>query len=81
MRLWVWLNNTYWYLDSRVWLWLIDIGIVWPHSTDALYEVRMAEHTQDVYDEWKWERDHPDDRSNFDWSDPDAGYNIDWSKG
>jgi hypothetical protein len=35
----------------------------------------------DVYDEWKWERDNPEDRSNFDWSDPDAGYNIDWSKG
>ena len=80
MRVWVWLNNNLWYWLSNLNMYLIHKGIMWPHSMAALVEVRESDHMVDVYDEWKWERDHPNERICFDWSDPDAGYNPDWSR-
>jgi hypothetical protein len=80
MRMWIGLVNNLHYYEAKLNLWLIYIGLVWPHSTEALTEVRASDHLIYCYDEWLWERDHPEDRLHFDWSDPDAGYDIQWSR-
>lgn len=47
----VWLNNNYWYYLSKINLYLIHIGIVWPHSLEALAEVRASDHMIGVKNE------------------------------
>ena len=39
-------------------------------------EITASLHLIDLYDEWKWERDNPEDRIHYDWSDPNADYKI-----
>ena len=64
------------YLWFKVYLHLVHHGILWPHGIEELHEIWAADKLVDQYNEWKWERDNPDDRVHFDWSDPTVGYKI-----
>jgi hypothetical protein len=59
MRTWIWLVNNLHYYEAKLSLWLIHVGIVWPHSSEALLEVWESDRLVDVYQERLWDEAHP----------------------